>query len=139
MMQGELRSLTYTSRAADGLDEDAIFRIYKAALELNAIDGITGLLVYDGQSFMQIIEGGQEALDALVVRLRQDPRHCDFNILDERTIAVRSFAGWSMRMVKVDRAHLRAVEDLDVELGARVQPDVRAMLLANAAVMTQAA
>lgn len=137
-MQSELQSLTYISRAAEKLSDDDVFAIYKTATELNAIDGITGLLVFDGAVFMQIVEGGQDALDALVTRLEGDTRHHKLDIVDKRAIAVRSFADWSMKLVKVDRAHMRGVDDLDGELGPRVQPDIRDMLLANAARMAGA-
>lgn len=137
-MQSQLQSLTYISRAAEGLSDEDVFAIYRTAQELNAIDGVTGLLVFDGEVFMQIVEGGQDALNALVTRLRGDKRHHELNIVDERVITTRSFADWSMKMVKVDRAHMRGVDDLDGELGPRVQPDIRAMLLANAALMANA-
>lgn len=137
-MQSKLQSLTYISRAADGLSDEDVYAIYKTAQELNAVDGVTGLLVFDGAVFMQIVEGGEDALNALVTRLEGDTRHHKLDIVDQRVITERSFADWSMKLINVDRAHLRGIDDLDTELGPRVQPDIRAMLLANAARMSDA-
>jgi hypothetical protein len=124
-----LHALTYVSRADAGLNDDDVYRIYKSAMEYNTLDGITGLLVYDGACFLQIVEGAHEALYALVKRMSHDSRHADLNIIDERIIERRSFADWSMKLVKIDRAHMQGVASLDTELGPRVDPEIRAMLL----------
>lgn len=131
-MQEELQSLTYISRAADGLTDDDVFNIYKTAMEYNSLDGVTGLLIFDGTCFMQIIEGSQTALDALLLRMSRDARHQALDIIDKRAITVRSFADWSMKLVRVDRAHMKGVDNLAGELGPRVAPEIRAMLLDHA-------
>ena len=128
-MQEELQSLTYVSRAAVGLSDDDVFNIYKTAMEYNALDGVTGLLIFDGGWFMQIIEGSQTALDALLVRMSRDTRHHALNIVDKRTIKARSFADWSMKLVRIDRAHMKGIDSIASELGPRVQPEIRTMLL----------
>lgn len=128
-MQDELQSLTYISRAAGGLSDDDVFAIYKTAMEYNALDGVTGLLTFDGNCFLQIIEGSAIALDAILGRMNRDWRHELLNIVDRRTINVRSFADWSMKLVRIDRAHMTGVESLAEVLGPRVQPEIRALLI----------
>ena len=53
----KLKTLTYTSRARLDLSSGDLADIHEAARHLNALDGITGLLVFDGVRFLQIIEG----------------------------------------------------------------------------------
>ena len=55
-----LTSLTYTSLARLDLEAPTSRPSTAAALELNALDGITGLLVFNGTHFLQIIEGAQK-------------------------------------------------------------------------------
>ena len=96
-----LKSLTYTSIARLDLVEDDLIAIHRTARDLNALDGITGLLVFNGTRFLQIIEGAENAVDDLLERLRRDPRHSALEVRDERSIDQRSFADWSMELVKV--------------------------------------
>ncbi|HTK58766.1 MAG TPA: BLUF domain-containing protein [Lacunisphaera sp.] len=92
----DLKSLTYTSRAKLDLSADDLHDIHRTARELNSIDGITGLLVFNGTHFLQIIEGAEAAIDDLVARLRRDPRHSGLEVRDERKVEAHSFPDWSM-------------------------------------------
>ena len=53
----DLKSLTYTSFARLDLTAEDLVAIHRTARELNALDGVTGLLIYNGTNFLQIIEG----------------------------------------------------------------------------------
>jgi len=58
--------------------------------------GLTGVLAAHNDRYVQVIEGLSEALDALLRRLADDPRHRAIRVLERRTITERQFAGWSM-------------------------------------------
>lgn len=62
----------------------------------NALDGITGLLWTDGDRFLQVIEGGEEAVDACYARICADPRHRAIVTIVERTVERREFGYWAM-------------------------------------------
>jgi hypothetical protein len=125
----DLKSLTYTSLARLDLDIADLENIHRSARELNALDGITGLLVFNGNRFLQIIEGAQSAIDDLVERLRNDPRHTAFEIRDERTVAERSFPDWSMEMVRVSGSYFEARDTVQERLPPSVAPDVRDVVI----------
>jgi hypothetical protein len=97
----DLTSLTYTSLARLDLQTSDLEDIQRSARELNALDGITGLLVFNGTHFLQIIEGAHDAIDDLLERLRRDPRHSGLEVRDERKVKERSFPDWSMELVRV--------------------------------------
>src|SRR6187549_11955 len=97
----DITSLTYTSLARLDLQTSDLEDIHRTARELNALDGITGLLVFNGTHFLQIIEGSETAISELVERLRKDPRHTGFEIRDQRKVETRSFPHWSMELVRV--------------------------------------
>ncbi|MET1111040.1 MAG: BLUF domain-containing protein [Allosphingosinicella sp.] len=124
-----LKTLTYTSRARLDLADDDLGTIHQTARHLNALDGISGLLLFDGSRFLQIIEGAEDAIDNLVERLRMDPRHSAFEVRDERYVDRRSFADWSMELVRVSAGYGRAREEVAAILPAAVAAPVRELVL----------
>lgn len=124
-----LKTLTYTSRARLDLGEDDLAAIHQTARHLNALDGITGLLLFDGSRFLQIVEGAEEAIDTLVERLRMDPRHSAFEVRDERYVERRSFPDWSMELLRVNAGYRSAKEEVATILPAAVAAPVRELVL----------
>ena len=69
-----LTSVTYTSLARLDLQTSDLENIHRVAREANALEGITGLLVFNGTHFLQIIEGSEAAIDDLVEKDLLKPR-----------------------------------------------------------------
>ncbi len=124
-----LKTLTYTSRARLDLGDEDLTAIQQTARHLNALDGITGLLLFDGCRFLQIIEGAEDAIDNLVERLRMDPRHSAFEIRDERFVERRSFPDWSMELVRVSAGYGKATDEVGAALPDAVAAPVRELVL----------
>ncbi len=127
-----LKSLTYSSRAQLDLSACDLVAIHESARHLNALDGITGLLIFNGTSFLQVIEGAETAIDALLERLRRDSRHTSLEVVDERVVDQRSFPDWSMEMVQVSAAHLEARDEIETVLPSGIAPEVRQLILNKA-------
>ena len=108
----KLTSVTYTSLARLDLQSADLEDIHRTAREVNALEGITGLLVFNGTHFLQIIEGSETAIDELVEKLRADPRHTGFEIRDRRKVDARSFPDWSMELVRVNASYFQARDTL---------------------------
>lgn len=125
----KLTSVTYTSLARLDLQASDLEDIHRTARELNALDGITGLLVFNGTHFLQIIEGAEGAIAELVERLRQDARHTGFEIRDQRKIDTRSFPDWSMELVRVNASYFQARDTIDDRLPETVPEAIKARLL----------
>ncbi|HEX8241388.1 MAG TPA: BLUF domain-containing protein [Allosphingosinicella sp.] len=124
-----LKTLTYTSRARLDLGEEDLTAIHQTARHLNALDGITGLLLFDGSRFLQIVEGAEDAIDNLVERLRIDPRHSAFEIRDERQVERRSFPDWSMELVRVSAGYGNAKGEVAPILPDAMAAPVRELVL----------
>lgn len=120
-----LKSLTYTSFARLDLTGEDLEAIHRTASQVNALEGISGLLIFNGTHFVQIIEGSANAVADLVERLRRDPRHSGLEIRDEREIEARSFGGWSMELVRVSGTYLEAKETIRNRLPASISTAVR--------------
>ena len=121
----DLRTLTYTSLAALDLTADDLEAIHRSALEHNAMDGITGLLIFNGTHFLQIVEGVPSAIDELLERLRRDRRHTGLEVRDDRMVSERSFGEWSMELVRVSASYFEARETVGNHLPADVSEPVR--------------
>lgn len=123
-----LTSVTYTSLARLDLQTSDLEDIHRTARELNALDGVTGLLVFNGTHFLQIIEGSESAIDELVERLRKDRRHTGFEIRDQRKIEKRSFPDWSMELVRVNASYFQARDTIAERIPDTVPEAIQARL-----------
>lgn len=123
-----LKTLSYTSRARLDLSDRDLSDIHQSARHLNALDGITGLLVFDDVRFFQIIEGSDGAIDHLLERLRRDERHRSFEIHDERFVDERSFPDWSMNLIRVSASCGDARQEIEPQLPANTSQAVRGLL-----------
>ena len=70
-----LRRLAYVSYPAADLAPTEVSRIIHASRTNNLTAGITGVLVYTGTDFAQVIEGRPDAVETLWRKLQADPRH----------------------------------------------------------------
>lgn len=125
----QLKSLTYTSLASLDLTSGDLIDILQTARHLNALEGITGLLVFNGVRFLQVIEGSEAAIDELVRRLRTDHRHTGLEIRDERIVEERSFPDWSMELVEVSAAWMDARTEIEQLLPADLHPPIRQLIM----------
>jgi FAD-dependent sensor of blue light len=124
----KLTSVTYTSLARIDPRSSDLEAIRAAARKHNAADGITGLLVFNGTHFLQTIEGSERAIDSLLERLRNDPRHTGFEIRDQRKIDTRSFPDWPMEMLRVNASYFEARDTIADRLPGTVPEAIKARL-----------
>ena len=90
--------LMYASRATETLNA-----ILKQSTQNNPVAGVTGVLCFSGEIFLQVLEGGRQQVSRLYNHIARDPRHSDVLLLSYEEIAERSFAGWSMGQVNIGR------------------------------------
>ena len=88
--------LVYVSTAAPGVTEAEVQRILARSRANNARDLLTGLLYFDGQCFMQVLEGEPDRLEQAYARITADPRHRAQVVVSRRTIPAREFGNWAM-------------------------------------------
>ena len=130
----DLVALTYISRSAPDQTPQDVDAIHRAALTYNPLDGITGLLIYNGNGFMQIIEGAESAINDLMTRIAADIRHLDLEIRDRRSVKRRCFPHWTMHRVDVSAtferglaAMVHAVEKIDAPMRAVIGDSLAAI------------
>ena len=94
--------LVYVSSAIRGLSNDDINRIVMASEVSNKILNITGLLLYKGGNFMQLIEGDSNIIHKLHIKIENDIRHTGMITLLSENITHRNFENWSMGYQNID-------------------------------------
>jgi hypothetical protein len=98
--QGALMSLLYCSRAAAGMDVQAVQALVAKAQQRNATLGITGLLVYGSGVFFQWLEGPREVVLQLMSGIHTDPRHSHVTEVSRHDdLPERLFPAWGMELV----------------------------------------
>ncbi len=60
------------------------------------------MLLYCGQSFLQMLEGTPEALDITYARIASDSRHTSLRLLLDAEVSSPLFPDWSMGFEHVD-------------------------------------
>ncbi len=95
--------LMYASRAAEPMRPETLAAIMKRSTTYNPKIGVTGVLCFSGDIFLQVLEGGRLQVSTLYNRIVNDPRHVDVMLLDFEEVVERQFAGWAMGQVDMSR------------------------------------
>ena len=101
--------LLYASRPAEQNVCDVVQSVLQQSHAHNPQNGITGVLCHTEQVFIQVLEGGREAVNALYGHILRDPRHKDVVLLDYEEIQERRYAGWTMGQVNLSKLNTSIV------------------------------
>jgi len=100
-------SLIYVSTSVKLLNDEELLDILKASRENNSSRDVTGLLLYKGGNFMQVLEGPDEVVEALYEMIKTDPRHKDVFVLSREQISNRQFPAWEMAFQNLDNPEVK--------------------------------
>ena len=89
-----LKQLVYRSKATATFSEEDLARITSDSLPFNEANGITGILLFDGEYFFQVLEGECEKVEALYEHIKKDRRHSAIVKVTEIVIHERNFGAW---------------------------------------------
>ncbi len=103
-----LTRLIYASEVTKPMTPDTLQDIVDKARKSNLNRQITGMLAFDSRYFLQLLEGGREAVNEVYNRIVADPRHQRVQILESVQVDERHFATWSMGFSAAD-AHGREI------------------------------
>ncbi len=90
--------LVYASVARTALTQKDQWALMRTSSRHNADRGITGMLLYANDAFLQGLEGPRSAVNALYNRIVRDPRHDQCEVLHYRETPGRRFSDWSMKL-----------------------------------------
>ena len=104
-------ALIYVSKVVRPLSAEELEALSNESNLNNERLGLTGLLLYSGKNFMQILEGDYETLTELFAKITTDSRHHSIEVLMGAPASERLFPEWSMGVIDV-----RTSAQLDVEI-----------------------
>ena len=94
--------MLYVSRATESTTE-TLDAILQRARRHNAEHGITGILCYSNNIFMQLLEGSREEVNCLYSEIQRDSHHTNVQLLHYDEITEREYPGWTMGLVDIDQ------------------------------------
>jgi len=94
--------LIYASRSTEFFQEHEIPELLQQVRIANAKQEITGMLLYISGSFLQVLEGRPEMVDAVFSRILSDKRNTQIRSIARESIRERAFEGWTMMQKTLD-------------------------------------
>ncbi|MGB3738733.1 MAG: BLUF domain-containing protein [Pontixanthobacter sp.] len=122
----------YISTAPD-LAPGVVDDILASCRRNNSQRGVTGLLLYNGRNFLQLLEGTEVDLLWVMRRIGADPRHSGISILERTEAETRACPDWSMRRIRLAETMDDRQAALDAQLPEAIQGNLRRTMLNFAA------
>lgn len=106
----QLVSLVYLSSGVREFDDPELTAILAQARKNNERCGLTGMLLYRGGNFLQVLEGPESAVESTLLRIQRDPRHRGILVMKQTAIETRNFSEWTMAFRRLGPEKLSGVE-----------------------------
>jgi hypothetical protein len=123
-MGERLISLIYVSSATEEVDETQLLDIMAVSRANNQRDRITGMLLYKGGNFMQVLEGPEDSVLARYDKIRKDPRHKDVYLISVQPTREREFPRWEMGFKDIERLDIKSLPGYTPFLEEELDSDV---------------
>ena len=112
-IKAQLYEAIYVSTLAPGRPISSVGDIAGKARKANELQGITGLLIFDGMRFCHQFEGMEKQALTLLEKIRDDPRHINVKIVHRGELASRRFNNFRLGYTSVvDPEVLERMEEL---------------------------
>lgn len=92
----EISYILYASSETFRFSDADLHALLTSSRQYNSQHAISGMLLYAGGNFIQYIEGPEEEVQGLFVRIARDPRHRSLLPLTHGVSEGRLFPDWSM-------------------------------------------
>lgn len=132
-------SLIYVSTATGAFRPGELNELVAHAAAANAARGVTGMLAYNGEHVMQLLEGGAEAVESILARILADPRHANLVVIRRDERLARECPDWSMQMFLTPLQGAGAATDFAKGLPADFAADTRVVFTSFASLRRAAA
>ena len=127
-----MKRIIYCSQATYDVAPEELVTLLEISRRNNESAGLSGMLLYSSQSFLQVLEGDPAALATTYDRIRADDRHTNLRLLLEAEVSAPLFPDWTMGFEHVDDEDL--ADELDGFTAAIEYPLVNPDLVTNAGV-----
>ena len=90
--------LVYVSNARPGLDQSELDSIMHMSKLRNKLAGVTGVLLFNGLNFMQVLEGERALTINIYDRILKDARHYAVRTIVQEYIYKLTYPAWGMKL-----------------------------------------
>lgn len=97
-----LHAIAYVSQARSALAPQELDALLADATAFNRMAGVTGVLMFDGERFLQYLEGPRDGLDSVYGRVLNASVHHGVRQLAAGAVATRWFPHWTMANRRID-------------------------------------
>jgi len=94
--------LVYQSVSVANMTAGELTRMVTAARKFNETQNISGVLIFDGEKFLQILEGEKSCIEEVYGKIKNDKRHKNVNTMWRGKISTRTFGCWSLALLHAD-------------------------------------
>lgn len=88
--------VVYRSHATRPFTPSGLTQLVRSAKANNKAASLTGFILYDDHRFLQWLEGPDAALQGVIRKIENDPRHDDMEFLTQHKAKTRLFADWGL-------------------------------------------
>lgn len=106
-----LRAIAYVSQARPELAPQELDLLLADATAFNRMAGVTGVLMFDGQRFLQYLEGPRDGLQSVYGRVLNASRHHGVQELAVGGVGARWFPHWTMANRRIEPLALTRIID----------------------------
>ena len=105
--------LIYVSSATKNMSDDELRELLTQSRDRNSTQNVTGLLLYVGNKFMQVLEGAMSDIDDIYSSIQKDERNTGNIVLIKEPVSERSFPNWSMgfKSINSDTVQIEGYSD----------------------------
>lgn len=104
--------ISYISSATQPMSTEQLLALLEQCLANNAGIGVTGMLLYGNETFLQALEGEENIVEDLFKKIQNDPRHNNIKALHRRTIERRQYSEWTMGFKRISDKELQHIDGL---------------------------
>ncbi len=127
-----MKRIIYCSQAAYDFPPEELTALLAKSRANNERAGLSGMLLYCSQSFLQVLEGDEAVLEAVYAHILADARHTNLRLLMSEEVPAPLFPDWTMGFEHVDDEDL--ADELEGFTPALDYPLVNPDLVTNAGV-----
>lgn len=125
-MSSALLRVIYVSRATVPMNASDLDELLEVARVNNQRHAISGVLTFHEGAFLQVLEGPEDAVEAIFSKIMVDDRHDEMILVERTAIDDRVFAKWAMGWVE----HVRLLR-IGFDLSAINPADPSAPMIKN--------
>jgi hypothetical protein len=125
--------LAYVSNARLGLDQNDLDSIMHMAKLRNKLASVTGVLLFNGVNFMQVLEGGRARTLNIYDSILKDARHSGIKTIVQEKIDHLTYPAWGMKLKRFsepnrDTDYRKMEEEIANTLIDITPPDLQRMM-----------